>query len=37
MAVLTRAVETHGMRNMGKRRFVFIGVAALVPVALENL
>jgi hypothetical protein len=37
MAVLTRAVEAHGMRNMGKRRFVFIGIAAPVPVETEKL
>jgi mannose-6-phosphate isomerase-like protein (cupin superfamily) len=37
MAVLARAGEIHGMRNTGKERFVFIGVAAPVPVELEKL
>jgi mannose-6-phosphate isomerase-like protein (cupin superfamily) len=37
MAVLARAGETHGMRNTGKMRFVFIGVAASVPVETEKL
>jgi mannose-6-phosphate isomerase-like protein (cupin superfamily) len=37
MAVLARAGETHGMRNTGKKRFVFIGVAAPVPVETEKL
>ena len=37
MAVLARAGETHGMRNTGKERFVFIGIAAPVPVQLEKL
>ncbi|HLA05483.1 MAG TPA: hypothetical protein VJZ16_05835 [Syntrophales bacterium] len=35
MAVLARAGETHGMRNTGRERFVFIGVAA--PVETEKL
>jgi mannose-6-phosphate isomerase-like protein (cupin superfamily) len=37
MAVLARAGETHGMRNTGKERFVFIGIAAPVPVELVKL
>jgi mannose-6-phosphate isomerase-like protein (cupin superfamily) len=37
MAVLARTGETHGMRNIGKERFVFIGIAAPVPVELEKL
>jgi mannose-6-phosphate isomerase-like protein (cupin superfamily) len=37
MAVLARAGETHGMRNTGKKRFVFIGIAAPVPVETEKL
>jgi len=37
MAVLARAGETHGMRNTGKKRFVFIGVAAPIPVDTEKL
>lgn len=36
-AVLARAGETHGMRNTGKDRFVFIGIAAPVPVEVEKL
>ena len=37
MAVLARTGETHGMRNTGKDRFVFIGIAAPVPVQVEKL
>jgi mannose-6-phosphate isomerase-like protein (cupin superfamily) len=37
MAVLARVGETHGMRNTGKERFIFIGVAAPVPVEVEKL
>ncbi len=37
MAVLARAGETHGMKNTGKDRFVFIGIAAPVPVEVEKL
>jgi mannose-6-phosphate isomerase-like protein (cupin superfamily) len=37
MAILARAGETHGMRNTGKERFVFIGIAAPVPVQVEKL
>ncbi|AFM02028.1 MULTISPECIES: cupin domain-containing protein [Desulfitobacterium] len=37
MAVLAEPGQTHGMRNTGKDRFVFIGVAAPVPVQTERL
>ena len=37
MAVLARAGQTHGMRNTGADRFVFIGIAAPVPVEVERL
>lgn len=37
MAILARAGEVHGMRNTGKERFVFIGIAAPVPVETEKL
>lgn len=37
MAVLARAGETHGMRNTGKKRFVFIGIAAPMPVETQKL
>jgi mannose-6-phosphate isomerase-like protein (cupin superfamily) len=36
-AILARAGEVHGMRNTGKDRFVFIGIAAPVPVQTEKL
>lgn len=37
MAILARAGETHGMRNTGKQRFVFIGIAAPMPVETKKL
>lgn len=37
MAILAEAGQTHGMRNTGKDRFVFIGVAGPVPVQTEKL
>lgn len=37
MAILAEPGQTHGMRNTGKDRFVFIGVAAPVPVQTERL
>ena len=37
MAILARAGETHGMRNTGKKRFVFIGIAAPMPVETKKL
>jgi mannose-6-phosphate isomerase-like protein (cupin superfamily) len=37
MAVLAKKGQTHGMRNTGKDRFVFIGVAGPVPVQTEKL
>jgi mannose-6-phosphate isomerase-like protein (cupin superfamily) len=37
MAVLAKAGQTHGMRNTGSDRFVFIGIAGPVPVEIEKL
>ena len=37
MAVLARPGDTHGMRNTGKQRFVFIGVVAPMPMETEKL
>jgi quercetin dioxygenase-like cupin family protein len=37
MAVLARPGETHGMKNTGTKRFVFIGIAAPLPVETEKL
>jgi len=37
MAILAKAGQTHGMRNTGKDRFVFIGIAGPVPVETEKL
>ncbi|GAB6153076.1 cupin domain-containing protein [Desulfosporosinus burensis] len=37
MAMLAKAGQTHGMRNTGKDRFVFIGIAGPVPVQTVKL
>jgi quercetin dioxygenase-like cupin family protein len=37
MAVLARPGDTHGMRNTGKKRFIFCGVVAPVPMETEKL
>ena len=37
MAILAKAGQTHGMRNTGKDRFVFVGVSAPVPVETVKL
>ena len=37
MAILAKAGQTHGMRNTGKDRFVFIGIAGPVPVETVKL
>ncbi|AET65909.1 cupin domain-containing protein [Desulfosporosinus orientis DSM 765] len=37
VAILAKAGQTHGMRNTGSDRFVFIGIAAPVPVETEKL
>ncbi len=37
MAILAKAGQTHGMRNTGSDRFVFIGIAGPAPVEVEKL
>lgn len=37
MALLAKAGQTHGMRNTGKDRFVFIGIAGPVPVEVVKV
>ncbi len=37
MAVLARAGQTHGIRNTGSDRFVFIGIAGPTPVEVTKL
>lgn len=37
MAILAKMGQTHGMRNTGKDRFVFIGIAGPVPVETVKL
>jgi quercetin dioxygenase-like cupin family protein len=37
MAILAKAGQTHGMRNIGTNRFVFIGIAGPVPVETVKL
>ena len=37
MAILAKVGQTHGMRNTGKDRFVFIGIAGPVPVETVKL
>ncbi len=37
MAILAKAGQTHGMRNTGTNRFVFVGVCGPVPVEVIKL
>ncbi len=37
MAVLAKAGQVHGMRNIGCGRFVFVGVAAPVPIEIHRM
>ncbi|MDQ7095242.1 cupin domain-containing protein [Desulfosporosinus sp. PR] len=37
MAILAKAGQTHGMRNTGSNRFVFIGIAGPTPVDTVKL
>ncbi|HBV87665.1 MAG TPA: cupin domain-containing protein [Desulfosporosinus sp.] len=37
MAILAKVGQTHGMRNTGTDRFVFIGIAGPVPVETVKL
>ena len=37
MAILAKAGQTHGMRNTGKDRFVFVGVCGPVPLETVRL
>lgn len=37
MAILAKAGQTHGMRNTGNNRFVFIGIAGPIPVETVKL
>lgn len=37
MAILAKAGQTHGMRNTGKDRFLFIGICGPVPVETVKL
>lgn len=37
MVLLAKAGQTHGMRNTGKDRFVFIGIAGPVPVEIVKV
>ena len=36
MAIVSKMGQTHGLRNTGKDRFVFIGIAGPVPVETVN-
>ncbi len=37
MAILAKAGQTHGMRNTGKDRFIFVGVCGPVPLEVIRL